>query len=573
MHSSAPPVPLRTTIPARADTPCPMPTLFRMTNLPKHHFRFESRRSPVLSTKGIVATSQPLASMAGLRILSEGGNAADAAVAAAATLAVVEPTSTGIGGDCFALFYRAEDQSVSALNGSGRSPAALDLDVVERCGGWERQGPHAVTVPGSIMGWHDTVSRFGRMPLADVLQPAIEYAEQGFPMTPAIARGWDFQAALLAEKGPAGQDLLLNGNAPRAGEVWTNSHIAAVMREVAEGGPDAFYRGRPAERIVEAIEYNGGVMALSDLAGHCSTFDDAISTTYRRYRVWECPPNGQGITTLMALNILEGFEIGEYEPRSPEVLHIIIEALRLAFADARALVADPAKTDVPVEEMLNKAYAATRRQLICEDQAIELASSGFLPGQSDTVYLSAADGDGNACSFINSNYEGFGSCIVPRECGFSLQNRGAGFVVDDPDHPNALAGGKRPYHTIMPSMITRHDGSLFASYGVMGGWNQPQGQTQVVLNLIDRGMDAQTAIDAPRVSMYEEPPNGPIYVEDTFGIEVLARLADLGHPVVPASGAIRTGVVGKGQIIVRDPERGVLWGGSDPRADGCAVPL
>ena len=511
--------------------------------------------------------------MAGLRILSEGGNAADAAVAAAAALAVVEPTSTGIGGDCFALFYRAEDQSVSALNGSGRSPAALDLDVVERCGGWERQGPHAVTVPGSIMGWHDTVNRFGRMPLADVLQPAIEHAEQGFPMTPAIARGWDFQAALLAEKGPAGQDLLLNGNAPRAGEVWTNSHIAAVMREVAEGGPDAFYRGRPAERIVEAIEYNGGVMALSDLAGHCSTFDDAISTTYRRHRVWECPPNGQGITTLMALNILEGFEIGEYEPRSPEVLHIIIEALRLAFADARALVADPAKSDVPVEEMLSKTYAAKRRQLICEDHAIELASSGFLPGQSDTVYLSAADGDGNACSFINSNYEGFGSCIVPRECGFSLQNRGAGFVVDDSDHPNALAGGKRPYHTIMPSMITRHDGSLFASYGVMGGWNQPQGQTQVVLNLIDRGMDAQTAIDAPRVSMYEEPPNGPIYVEDTFGIEVLSALALLGHPVVPATGAMRTGVVGKGQIIYRDPDSGVLWGGSDPRADGCAVPL
>ena len=544
-----------------------------MTNLPEHPFRFESRRSPALSTRGIVATSQPLASLAGLRILSEGGNAADAAVAAAATLAVVEPTSTGIGGDCFALFYNAQDQSVSALNGSGRAPVALDLDVVERCGGWERQGPHAVTVPGSIMGWHDTVTRFGRMPLADVLQSAIEHAEQGFAMTPAIARGWDFQAKLLAEKGPAGRDLLLNGAAPKAGEVWTNPKIATVMREVAEGGPDAFYQGRPAERIVEALEEHGGVMALGDLANHCSTFDDAISTTYRRHRVWECPPNGQGITTLMALNILEGFEISEYDARSPEVLHIVIEALRLAFADARALVADPAKSDVPVEEMLSKSYAAKRRQLICADEAIELAASGFLPGQSDTVYLSAADGDGNACSFINSNYEGFGSCIVPRECGFSLQNRGAGFVVDDHDHPNALAGGKRPYHTIMPSMITRHDGSLFASYGVMGGWNQPQGQTQVVLNLIDRGMDAQTAIDAPRVSMYEEPPNGPIYVEDTFGIEVLSALAQLGHPVVPAGGAMRTGVVGKGQIIVRDPERGVLWGGSDPRADGCAVPL
>lgn len=541
--------------------------------LPDHPFRFESRRSPVLSRRGIVATSQPLASLAGLTMLREGGNAADAAVAAAATLAVTEPTSTGIGGDCFCLFYRADDQSVSTINGSGRSPAALNLDVVERGGGWQRQGPHAVTVPGSAMGWHDTVTQFGRMTLADVLQPAIEIAEQGFVMTPAIARGWAGQAELLANQGPAGHDLLLNGDAPRAGEVWTNPRLGRVLREVAEGGPDAFYRGRAAERIVEALSEHGGLMSLDDLAMHASTFDSPISTSYRRHRIWECPPNGQGITTLMALNILEGFEIGEYEARSPAALHLIIEALRLAFADARALVADPSQVDVPIEEMLSKSYAAKRRELICEDQTIELASSGFLPGKSDTVYLSAADGDGNACSFINSNYEGFGSCIVPRECGFSLQNRGAGFVVDDPDHPNALAGGKRPYHTIMPSMITRHDGSLFASYGVMGGWNQPQGQTQVAINLIDRGMDAQSAIDSPRVSMYEEPPNGRIYVEDTFGIEVLSELAQLGHPVLPASGAMRTGVVGKGQVIVRDPDSGVLWGGSDPRSDGCAVPL
>ncbi len=542
-----------------------------MPDFAEHPIRFESRRSPVLSRRGIVATSQPLASLAGLRMLQEGGNAADAAVAAAATLAVTEPTSTGIGGDCFCLFYGASDQSVSALNGSGRAPAALSLALVRDA--WDRQGPHAVTVPGSVMGWHDTVTRFGRMPLAEVLAPAIDIAEQGFVMTPVIARGWAGQAELLASKGPAGQDMLLNGAAPRAGEVWTNPRIARVMREVADGGPDAFYRGTPAARIVEALESHGGVMTLDDLAEHRSTFDDPISTTYRRHRVWECPPNGQGVTTLMALNILEGFELGELDSRSPDALHLIIESLRLAFADARVLVADPAQVDVPVDDMLSKSYAAKRRALICADEAIELAASGFLPGQSDTVYLSAVDGDGNACSFINSNYEGFGSCIVPRDSGFSLQNRGAGFVVDDHDHPNALAGGKRPYHTIMPSMITRPDGELFASYGVMGGWNQPQGQTQVVINLIDRGMDAQSAIDAPRVSMYEDPPNGRIYVEDTFGIETLAALAELGHPVLPASGAIRTGVVGKGQVIVRDAETGVLWGGSDPRSDGCAIPL
>ena len=322
-----------------------------MPDLPDHPFLFESRRSPVLSRRGIVATSQPLASLAGLTILREGGNAADAAVAAAATLAVAEPTSTGIGGDCFCLFYNAADQSVRAVNGSGRAPAALDLDVVERADEWDRQGPHAVTVPGSAMGWHDTVEQFGRMTLADVLQPAIEIAEQGFVMTPAIGRGWAFQADLLAAQGPAGQDMLFNGKAPRAGQVWTNPLLGRVLREVAEGGPDAFYRGRPAERIVEALSEHGGVMSLDDLANHCSTLDEAISTTYRRHRVWECPPNGQGITTLMALNILEGFEIGEYEARSPEVLHIIIESLRLAFADARALVADPAKVDVPIEEM------------------------------------------------------------------------------------------------------------------------------------------------------------------------------------------------------------------------------
>ncbi len=544
-----------------------------MTKQPEHSFRFESRRSPALSRRGMVASSQPLASLAGLRILREGGNAADAAVATAAALAVVEPTSTGIGGDCFCLFYRADDRSVSAMNGSGRAPAALNLDVVERAGGWDRQGAHAVTVPGSIMGWRDTLTRFGRMRLSDALQPAIEIAELGFVVTPVIARAWARQAELLAERGPAGQDLLLDGEAPRAGDIWLNPQVARVMREVAEGGPDAFYRGRPAARIVEALEMHGGVMSLDDLASHTSTFDPAISTTYRRRQVWECPPNGQGITTLMALNILEGFEIDQFELRSPEALHLIIEALRLAFADARALVADPSRADVPVDEMLSKAYAATRRQLIRADRALELATSGVAPGKSDTVYLSVVDGDGNACSFINSNYEGFGSCIVPRECGFSLQNRGAGFVVVDLDHPNALAGGKRPYHTIMPSMITRSDGSLFACYGVMGGWNQPQGQTQVVVNLIDRGMDAQTAIDAPRVSMYEDPPNGRIYVEDAFGVETLARLAELGHPVLPATGAMRTGVVGKGQIIYRDPDTGVLWGGSDPRSDGCALPL
>ena len=538
----------------------------------EHPIRWESRRSPILSTRGAVASSQPLATLAGITALQAGGNAADAAVATAAALAVTEPTSTGIGGDCFCLFYRASDGVVEAVNGSGRSPKALTLE--RACGpdGFERQGPHAVTVPGTIGGWADTVARFGRMPLADVLAPAIALAEDGFPVTPIISRGWQYQEELLRSKAPAGHDLLLDGKAPRPGDVWRNPAIARVMRTVAEGGPEAFYQGDPAARIVEALELHGGVMALDDLRGHCSTFDAPVSTTYRDHTVYECPPNGQGITALMALNILEGYDIAATEPRSVEFLHRAIEAIRLAFADARAYVADPARADVPVAAMLDKAYAAERRALIQPHAAIELATAGELPGASDTVYLCAVDGDGNACSFINSNYEGFGSCIVPRECGFSLQNRGAGFALE-PGHPNVLEGGKRPYHTIMPAMLTRPDGALFAAFGVMGGWNQPQGHAQVAINLVDRGMDPQAAIDEPRFSMYADPPNGEIWVEDGIPVETISALAQLGHPVRPASGALRSGAVGKGQIIARDPQTGVLWAGSDPRSDGCAIGL
>ena len=538
----------------------------------EHPIRWESRRSPVLSTRGAVASSQPLATLAGVRTLQAGGNAADAAVAAAAALAVVEPNSTGIGGDCFCLFYRAADASVEAVNGSGRSPQALTLELAGGADGFERQGPHAVTVPGTIAGWSDTLNRFGRMPLADVLAPAIELAEDGFPVTPIIHRGWKSQEELLRAKGPAGGDLLIGDRAPLVGEVWRNPPIAQVMRSVAEGGPQAFYQGPPAQAVVEALQEHGGCMTLEDLAAHHSTFDPPISTTYRRHTVYECPPNGQGITALIALNILEGFDLAATAPRSVEALHQTIEAIRLAFADARAYVADPARADVPVEAMLSKAYAAQRREQIQPDAAIELAAAGELPGRSDTVYLCAVDGEGNACSFINSNYEGFGSAIVPRNCGFSLQNRGAGFALQ-PGHPNVLEGGKRPYHTIMPAMLTRPDGSLFAAFGVMGGWNQPQGHTQVAINLIDRGMDPQTAIDEPRFSIYADPPNGEIWVEDGVPVDVISALAQLGHPVRPASGALRSGAVGKGQIIARDPHTGVLWAGSDPRADGCAIGL
>ena len=510
--------------------------------------------------------------MAGISVLQSGGNAADAAVGTAAALAVVEPSSTGIGGDCFCLFYAASQGVVGAVNGSGRSPRALTLELAGGRAGFDPQGPHAVTVPGAIAGWVDTVERFGRMPMADVLAPAIALAEGGFPVTPIISRAWRRQEDLLRTRGPAGHDLLLGGRAPRAGEVWRNPSIARVMRTVAEGGAGAFYDGWPARAIVEAVQRNGGCMTAGDLRAHRSTFEAPISTTYRGHTIYECPPNGQGVTALMALNILEGFDIGAVRPRSAEALHLTIEAIRLAFADARAYVADPARSRVPVSVMLDKRYAEERRRIISEDAALAIATAGHLPGGSDTVYLCVVDGEGNACSFINSNYHGFGSCIVPRGCGFSLQNRGAGFVLD-PDHPNALEGGKRPYHTIIPAMLIRPDGSLMGPFGVMGAWNQPQGHTQVVINLVDRGMDPQSAIDEPRFSIYSDPPNGEIWIEDSIPVTTMSTLAELGHPVRPASAALRTGVVGQGQIIVRDPETGVLWAGSDPRGDGCAIGL
>jgi gamma-glutamyltranspeptidase/glutathione hydrolase len=510
--------------------------------------------------------------MAGVTVLQEGGNAADAAVATAAALAVTEPGSTGVGGDCFALFYRASDRSVLAVNGSGRSPRELTLDQAISTHGFDPQGPHSITVPGTIAGWADTVERFGRIALSNVLAPAIALAEKGFPVTPIISAGWQRQEKLLSSKSAAGSDLLLDGRAPRPGEIWRNPHLAAVMRAVAQGGPQAFYQGTPARAIVEAIRRHGGCMSLDDLRFHRSTFESPISTTYRDHRIYECAPNGQGLTALMALNILEEYDLQATSPRSMEALHLTIEAVRLAFADARAYIADPALAPVDVGSMLSKEYARQRRRLITSETAISLATPGQLPGASDTVYLCAVDGEGNACSFINSNYQGFGTGIVPANCGFSLQNRGAGFSLD-PGHPNALAGGKRPYHTIIPAMITRPDGSLFGPFGVMGGWNQPQGHAQVVVNLIDRGMDPQTAIDEPRFSIFNNPPNGDIWVEDGIPAATISRLAQIGHPVRPASGALRAGVVGQGQIIIRDPESGVLWAGSDPRGDGCAIGL
>lgn len=550
-----------------------------MDNLPD--FKFTSRRSPVLSNRGMVATSQPLAVAAGLEILSQGGNAADAAVATAAALNVTEPTSTGIGGDCFALYYDAATGKVSGLNGSGRAPAALTLERIKEDGLDDLPPFHAytVTVPGACAGWCDLVEVHGCLPLRQVLAPAVSLAESGFAVAPLTAYFWERGAQRQLQQAPGGLELTINGRAPQAGEIFRNPGLARTLKTVAEGGKQAFYQGPIAEAIVQAVNAAGGCFSPDDLAGHYSTWEDPISTTYHGVRVWECPPNGQGLATLLGLNIVEGFGLSEMKALSAERLHLEIEAMRLAFADTRWYVADPAFNPAPLEELLSKGYAAQRRKLIDPDHASLEQKHGAPVTASDTVYLSVVDGDGNACSLINSNYMGFGTGIIPSGWGFTLQNRGHNFNLD-PGHPNALKPGKRPYHTIIPAMVTRpeNDGTsldneqLYASFGVMGGFMQPQGHLQVLVALMEDGLDPQSALDRPRFCIQEGRADGRVALEEGIAPQVMDKLAQMGHPVDPVSGMGRA-IFGRGQIILRAPESGVLWGGSDPRADGCAMGL
>ncbi len=554
---------------------------------------FASRRSPVYGRRGMVAASQPLAVAAGLEILAAGGNAADAAIATAAALNVTEPTSTGIGGDCFALYYEAATGQVTALNGSGRAPAALTLERLQREGfgvgaddGAHARAhgraplhvplppyhPYTITVPGACAGWCDLIARYGSLPLPRILAPAIRLAEEGFPVAPITAYHWARGVERQLAAAPGGRELTIDGRAPRPGEIFRNPGLARTLRVVAEGGKAAFYQGPIAEAIAAAVQAAGGCMTVEDLAAHTSTWDEPINTTYRGLRIWECPPNGQGLAALLALNILEGFDLAGCDPLSPARLHLAIEAMRLAFADARWYIADPQFTDVPIHQLLSKTYATDRRQLINPARATLDQRRGTPVAGSDTVYFCVVDGAGNACSFINSNYMGFGTGIVPAGWGFTLQNRGHNFSLD-PAHPNALAPGKRPYHTIIPGMITRQaDGSLYASFGVMGGFMQPQGHVQVVMALADDGLDPQAVLDRPRFCIGDGTAGGRVSLEDGIPAATVAALAEMGHPVDVVTGHGRA-LFGRGQIIRRDPETGVLCGGSDPRADGCAMSL
>ncbi len=538
-------------------------------------FSFASRRSPVMGLRGMVAASQPLAVSAGLEILARGGTAADAAIAAAAALNVTEPTSTGIGGDAFALYYEAATRSVHALNASGRAPRALTLERARQAaradGTLPPFHPYTITVPGACSGWQALVERFGRLALGEVLAPAIRLAEEGFPVAPLTARFWARGAARQLAQAPNGHELTLGGRAPRAGEVFRNPGLARTLKAVAQGGAEAFYRGAIAQAIVEVVQQAGGCLALEDLASHSAEWVQPISVSYRNCRVWECPPNGQGLAALLALNILEGFDLGALPPLSAERLHLMAEAMRLAFADTRWYAADPQHSPAPLEALLSREYAARRRGLLHPERAVLDQQRGVPVAGSDTVYLCVVDGEGNACSFINSNYMGFGTGIVPRGWGFTLQNRGHNFSLQ-PGHPNVLAPGKRPYHTIIPCMLTRPDGALWGPFGVMGGFMQPQGHVQVVVGLVDDGLDPQAALDRARFCITDGTAGGVLALEEGIPLPVMARLAEMGHPVRPVSGMGRA-LFGRGQIILREAASGVLTGGSDPRADGCAMPL
>jgi gamma-glutamyltranspeptidase/glutathione hydrolase len=520
----------------------------------------------VMGRRGMVAASNPLASQAGLQILREGGTAADAAVATAAMLNVTEPASTGIGGDCFALYYDAKTKQVTALNGSGCSPAALNLaDLHSR--GWSEmpeRHPLTVTVPGTVAGWYDLLQRHGEMSLHKVLRPAISYAQDGFPVHPVFGEAWQRSTEFLRGVNFA-SDYLPSGRAPQVGEIIRLPELARSLEIIAEGGLEAFYTGPIADAIIRTLEAVGGVMTHADLQQHHSDWDHPITLNYRGYTVYQHPPNGQGLAALQALGIAEAWDLAVLPWASPERFHLMIEALRLSFADARHYIADQHTNPAPIGSLLHPAYLSQRRQMISPNVAMQPPAYGMPIPSSNTVYLSVVDGAGNACSFINSLYYGWGSGIVAEGTGIFLQNRGACFSLES-GHPNVAAGGKRPYHTIIPGMVLRN-GELWASLGVMGGFMQPQGHFQMISALIDDNLNPQEALNLPRFCLEAGTSSSVLCLEEGVPVATMSRLAEMGHTVKPVSGAAR-GVFGDGQIILRDSDTGVLFGGSDPRKDG-----
>ncbi|MCW4454569.1 gamma-glutamyltransferase [Flavobacterium sp. MXW15] len=535
-------------------------------------------RSEVIAPHAMAATSHPLATQIALDTMKSGGSAVDAAIAANAALGLMEPTGNGIGGDLFAIVWDPKTSKLYGYNGSGRSPKSLTLAEFQRRGLKEipAHGPLPVSVPGAVDGWFALHERFGRKPMAENLAPTIRYAREGHPVHEVIAYYWDRSVPRLSPYPGFKEQFTIDGRAPRKGELWKNPNLADTLQKIADGGRDAFYKGEIARTIGDYFKANGGFLGYEDMAAHEGEWVEPVSSNYRGYDVWELPPNSQGIAALQILNVLEGYDFSKIPFGSPEHVHLFVEAKKLAFADRARFYADPAFQPAPVAKLVSKEYAAERRALISMDKALKEVQPGT-PRQleeGDTIYLTVADADGMMVSLIQSNYRGMGSGMAPPGLGFILQDRGEMFVLQK-GHPNGYAPGKRPFQTIIPAFVSK-DGQPWISFGVMGGAMQPQGHAQIVMNLIDFGMNLQEAGDAPRIQHEgsTEPTGqatamrdgGEVNLETGFPYETVRALMRKGHRVVFADGPY-----GGYQAIMRDPQTGVYYGASESRKDGQAA--
>jgi gamma-glutamyltranspeptidase/glutathione hydrolase len=529
-------------------------------------------RSEVLAQHGMACTSQPLATQVALDILKQGGNAIDAAIAANAVIGLMEPTGNGIGGDLFAIIWDSKTEQLYGLNASGRSPKSLTFDYFKE-NGFERipaYGPLPVSVPGCVDGWFEMHKKFGTLPMETLLSPAIRYAREGFPVTELIAYYWR-SARSLSRFPNVSETYMPEGAPPVKGEIFRNPYLANTLEKIAAGGRDVFYKGEIAKTIDRFMKENGGFLSFEDLANHSSEWVDPISVNYRGYDVWELPPNGQGTAALQILNILEGFDIASMGFGSTDYIHLFVEAKKLAFEDRAKYYADPAFNEIPVEQLISKEYAAERRELINPDRAARRYDAGELE-QGNTIYMTVADKDGNMVSLIQSNYRGLGSGMVPDKLGFMLQDRGELFSLEE-GHFNCYAPGKRPFHTIIPAFVTK-EGKPWISFGVMGGSMQPQGHAQIIVNLIDFGMNLQEAGDAPRIrhggssqpTGEKMTDGGTVYLESGFEPEVIRELMKRGHNIEWTVGGF-----GGYQAIMWNPVNKVYYGASESRKDGQAA--
>ncbi|MDC0603358.1 gamma-glutamyltransferase [Aliiglaciecola sp.] len=529
-------------------------------------------RSEVIATNGMVATSQPLATQVGLDILKQGGNAIDAAIAANAMLGLVEPTGNGIGGDLFAIVWDAKTKRLYGLNASGRSPKSLTLNYFKEQGMTKipSHGPLPVSVPGAVDGWFMLHDRFGSVPMTNILAPTIDYAKKGFPVSELIAWYMNRSVPILSKFDGFKETYMPNGATPKKGEIFTNPNLAATLEKIATGGRDAFYKGDIARTIAAYMKGQGGFLSYDDLAQHTSEWVEPVSSNYRGYDVWELPPNGQGIAALQILNVMEQFDIEGMGFGSPEYIHTFVEAKKLAFEDRAKYYADPAFNKIPVDWLISKEYAQQRAKLIDMQRAAKRIDAGLNEG--DTIYLTTSDKEGNMVSLIQSNYRGMGSGMTPTGLGFILQDRGEMFSLDE-GHFNVFAPGKRPFHTIIPAFVTKN-GKPWLSFGVMGGGTQPQMHAQIIINLIDFGMNLQEAGDAPRIlhTGSSEPTGeimtdgGYVSLESGYSVKTRRQLVQMGHVLRDVSGSF-----GGYQAILRDPKNGVYFGASETRKDGHAA--